>query len=54
MTKQPRWLKSAIAASADTTLILPWARSTRRRPQAMMPAAAQTQAAARTQACAAR
>lgn len=35
MTKQPRWLKSAIAASADSTIALPWARSTRRRPQAM-------------------
>jgi hypothetical protein len=40
MQKQPRWMKSAIAAANEIQVALPWARSTRRRPAAMMPATA--------------
>jgi len=39
MKKERRWLKSAIAASAETQVVLPWARGQRRRPEAMKPAA---------------
>lgn len=35
MTKQPRWMKSMIAASTEVQVALPWARATRRRPEAM-------------------
>lgn len=35
MKKERRWLKSAIAASAETQIALPWARENRRRPQAL-------------------
>ena len=39
MKKDPRWLKSVIAASNEVQVTLPWARGTRRRPDAMNPAA---------------
>lgn len=35
MKKDRRWLKSALAASQDTTISMPWARGNRRKPQAM-------------------
>lgn len=36
MKKQPRWMKSAIAASTEPQVALPWARGQRRRrPEAM-------------------
>ena len=35
MTKIPRWMKSAIAASTEATPALPWARSTRRKPESL-------------------
>lgn len=35
MKKQPRWMKSAIAASLEPQVALPWARGERRRPEAM-------------------
>lgn len=35
MKKERRWLKSAITAAAETTVALPWARGTRRRPAAV-------------------
>jgi len=35
MKKDRRWLKSAIAASAETQVVLPWARGQRSRPAAM-------------------
>jgi hypothetical protein len=35
MTKQRRWMKSAITASTEAQVALPWARATRRRPEAM-------------------
>ena len=38
MTKTRRWLKSAIAASVEPQLALPWQRGSRRRPAAMRPA----------------
>ncbi|WP_430464584.1 hypothetical protein [Tabrizicola sp.] len=37
MTKDRRWMKSVIAASTEVQVTLPWARGTRRRPQAMKP-----------------
>jgi hypothetical protein len=40
MKKERRWMKSAIAASTETQIILPWTRGQRRRPEAMKPAAA--------------
>lgn len=40
MKKQPRWMKSAIAASNEPQIALPWARGQRRRPEAMKPAEA--------------
>ncbi|WP_395006224.1 hypothetical protein [Cypionkella sp.] len=40
MKKERRWLKSAIAASAEPQIVLPWARGQRRRPEAMKPVAA--------------
>ncbi|WP_284326244.1 hypothetical protein [Cypionkella aquatica] len=35
MKKQPRWMKSAIAASTEPQVALPWARGQRRRPEAV-------------------
>jgi hypothetical protein len=35
MKKDRRWLKSAIAASTEVQVSLPWARGARRRPEAM-------------------
>lgn len=35
MKKQPRWMKSVLAASAEPQVALPWARGQRRRPEAM-------------------
>ena len=46
MTKTPRWLTSAITASAAPLPTLPWARSARRKPQAMKPALVNPQAMA--------
>ncbi len=40
MRKERRWLKSAIATSADVQVSLPWARADRRKPDAMKPMAA--------------
>ncbi len=50
MTKTPRWMKSAIAAAAESQEALPWARGQRRRPAALKP----TPVAAKPQAIAAR
>lgn len=35
MKKDRRWMKSVIAASTDVQVVLPWARGSRRRPEAM-------------------
>ena len=35
MTKERRWLKSAIAASKEPLPALPWQRQSRHRPEAM-------------------
>ncbi len=35
MKKDRRWMKSIIAASNEVQVALPWARGTRRRPEAM-------------------
>jgi hypothetical protein len=35
MKKDRRWLKSALAASQDSTISMPWTRGNRRRPLAM-------------------
>ncbi|MDO9640272.1 MAG: hypothetical protein Q7J44_17175 [Pseudotabrizicola sp.] len=35
MKKERRWLKSAIAASLDPQVAMPWARSARRKPEAL-------------------
>lgn len=35
MKKDRRWMKSVIAASNEVQVSLPWARGTRRRPDAM-------------------
>jgi hypothetical protein len=35
MKKDRRWMKSVIAASNEEQVTLPWARGTRRRPDAM-------------------
>jgi hypothetical protein len=40
MKTQRRWMKSAIAASTEVQVSLPWARGTRRRPEAMKTAPA--------------
>ena len=34
MKKERRWLKSIIAASHDRSVVLPWERGQRRRPEA--------------------
>lgn len=41
MTKQRRWMKSMIAASTTVQVALPWARSTRRRPESLKVSAPQ-------------
>ncbi|MDZ4309710.1 MAG: hypothetical protein U1A24_04010 [Cypionkella sp.] len=46
MKKERRWLKSAIAASAEQQVALPWARGQRRRPEAMKAAPAKSRALA--------
>ncbi len=51
MKTERRGLKSAIAASLDAQVSLPWQRGARRKPQAVKPVAVQ---AARTGAIAAR
>ncbi|MDZ4096679.1 MAG: hypothetical protein U1D35_17410 [Paracoccaceae bacterium] len=33
--RERRWLKSAIATSAEAQIALPWQRGTRRKPEAM-------------------
>ncbi|WP_168219826.1 hypothetical protein [Pseudotabrizicola formosa] len=47
MKKDRRWLKSAIAASLDPQIALPWARGVRRKPQALktLPTPTRAQAA---------
>ena len=40
MKKERRWLKSVLAASLEPTPALPWQRGSRRRPEAVKPAAA--------------
>jgi hypothetical protein len=35
MKKDRRWMKSALAAAAEPLPALPWARGTRRRPEAL-------------------
>jgi hypothetical protein len=40
MKKERRWMKSAIAASAEPQVALPWTRGQRRRPEAMKAIAA--------------
>ena len=37
MKKDRRWMKSVIAASNEVQVTLPWARGTRRRPEAVKP-----------------
>ena len=39
MKKERRWLKSAIAASLEAPVSLPWARGARRKPEAIRAAA---------------
>lgn len=41
MKKDRRWLKSAIAAAAEPMVDMPWARGSRRLPEAMKIVAAQ-------------
>jgi hypothetical protein len=48
MNKTRRWLKSAIAASAETQVAMPWARGQRRRPEAMKVVQAQAAPAAKS------
>ena len=49
MKKDRRWLKSVIAASETTQVVMPWTRGQRRRPEALKaavkPAPAQSLAA---------
>lgn len=47
MKKQPRWMKSVLAASTEPQVALPWARGQRRRPAALkaVPAKSRAQAA---------
>lgn len=35
MKKDRRWMKSALATSVEVQTLMPWTRSTRRRPEAM-------------------
>ena len=46
MKKERRWLKSAIAASAEPLPALPWARALRRKPASLKAAPTTTQAMA--------
>ncbi len=46
MKKQPRWMKSAIAASTEPQMAMPWARGQRRRPEALKAAPAKPRAQA--------
>jgi len=46
MKKERRWLKSVIAASLEPQVALPWARSARRKPDAMKAAPAKPRALA--------
>lgn len=46
MKKQPRWMKSVLAASAEPQVALPWARGQRRRPTALKAAPAKSRAQA--------
>ena len=46
MKKERRWLKSAIAASLEQQVALPWARSARRKPEALKAVAAKPRAIA--------
>lgn len=46
MTKTPRWMKSAIAASSAPLPALPWARSARRKPESLRLATPQPRAIA--------
>lgn len=39
MKPERRWLKSAIAASAEPQITMPWVRTSRRRPEAVKPTA---------------
>ena len=41
MQTERRWLKSAIAASVEEKVCMPWQRDDRTRPEAMKPAAVQ-------------
>lgn len=54
MNKERRWLKSAIAASAETQVAMPWARGQRRCPEAMKVVQTQVAPAAKSRAQAAR
>jgi hypothetical protein len=40
MKTQRRWMKSVLTASTEVQVALPWARGTRRRPEAMKTAPA--------------
>ena len=40
MSKEPRWLKSAIAASSDMQVVMPFHRQNRSRPAAFKPVVA--------------
>ena len=53
MKKDRRWMKSIIAASNEVQVTLPWARGTRRRPEAMKTAATQVSGKPATRAMAA-
>lgn len=44
MKTERRWLKSAIAAANEPQIALPWARGTRRRPEAMRTASSKIKA----------
>ena len=46
MKKERRWLKSAIAASLDAQVALPWQRGSRRKPESLKPVVAKPRAIA--------
>ncbi|MDR7123524.1 hypothetical protein [Pseudotabrizicola sp. 4114] len=46
MKKERRWLKSAITASFEQQVSLPWARASRRKPEALKATPAKPQAIA--------
>lgn len=54
MTKTRRWLNSAIAASAEAQVVMPWTRGQRRRPEALKTVQTKTDSAAKPRAQAAR